>query len=485
MDNSFSNMPGRVNEWPAWEEYPAHHDGKPVDSDYDNAHNAILKEYGPDALRQSWLKVCEELAKITDDIASKGSQTIPVVDTDSILRDGFTNDQLNDVKRVGALVCRATVPNSEATSLYSGLRSYLANNEGRIAAWPKESPSMFMLYDSPTQNALRGHPNHLLLQKRLLDLWTDSTGETSFDPLVYLDGVRDRAPGQIFLGLGPHIDAGSLSRWADPCYRRAYDNIFSGHPEKYDAYDLSVRKDAKQDLFAGVAHSSVFRSFQGWTALTPTERNKGTILIYPNVSWAIAYVLLRPFFSPPASGDEIMDASKWTLNEGKPWFPGTLKPESQRLSRTSHPHLRLEECLVAMPPLEPGDTVWWHTDVSISRTILSLVTDFGTCRCVTLLTQGMTAVKMRLSLTLQHAQRRPQTSSMSRTSLRRFLTVADLVTTIQMMRCWMNGRLKVTSVSRTLVQRLGKLGASTCRSSISMYVVFPDKLVDKKDVFYA
>ena len=120
-----------------------------------------------------------------------------------------------------------TIPKTEATSLYTELKSYLSINDGRIPAWTRESPSMLVLYDSPVLNKLRAHPNHLKLQTMLNDLWHDTTGETSLEPLVYLDGVRDRAPGQEFFGLGPHIDAGSLARWADPVYRRVYQEIFS------------------------------------------------------------------------------------------------------------------------------------------------------------------------------------------------------------------------------------------------------------------
>lgn len=45
-------------------------------------------------------------------------------------------------------------------------------------------------------------------------------------------------------------------------------------------------------------------------------------------------------------------------------FPGTFKRQSQRLRRTSHPHLRLQECMVHVPALQSGDTFWWHADVS-------------------------------------------------------------------------------------------------------------------------
>jgi hypothetical protein len=79
----------------------------------------------------------------------------------------------------------------------------------------------------------------------------------------------------------------------------------------------------------------------------------------------MAYVLLRPFFSPPegATGEEIMDASKWTLDAESSWFPGTFKDDSQLLSPSSHPHLRIEEYMVSIPAMEPGDTIWWHADM--------------------------------------------------------------------------------------------------------------------------
>ncbi|KAL2065315.1 hypothetical protein VTL71DRAFT_2984 [Oculimacula yallundae] len=356
-------MPGRVTEWPAWAEYSKLASTEADDSDFLAVKKAIIAEYGVDALRKSWLKVCDQLKSVTDEIAMKGQSIIPVLDTAQVLRDGLSDDIRQEMKRVGAFVFRQTVDNAEATKLYGDLKQYLEDNKGSIQAWPKESPSMFIMYNSPTQNTLRAHPNQLRLQRILNGLWHDYTAETSPEPLVYLDGVRDRAPQQTFLGLGPHIDAGSLCRWADPTYRKWYSKVFSGYPELHDSYSLAERAFANQELYKGIAHSSVFRTFQGWTALTRTAPSEGTIMVYPNVSTAIAYVLLRPFFTPPPEAADVMDAEKWTIDDSNSWFPGTFKPQSQRLSRISHPHLRLEECLVHMPKIEAGDTVWWHTDL--------------------------------------------------------------------------------------------------------------------------
>jgi hypothetical protein len=111
----------------------------------------------------------------------------------------------------------------------------------------------------------------------------------------------------------------------------------------------------------------VLRTFQGWTALTGTAPSEGSIKLYPNVSAVIAYILLRPFFRQPTDSEDIMDGSKWTFDADSAWFPGTFKPQSQYLSPTSHPHLRFKDCLVDLPPIKPGDTVWWHADVSLKH----------------------------------------------------------------------------------------------------------------------
>ena len=356
-------MPGKLQTWPAWPEFVQGKGPQSRDSDFLECKKAIIAEYGEQALRASWIQVCQDLESITSEISSKKSDMIPEFAIEKILKYGFTTDEKARLKNVGSFVVRGVVPESEARSHYQNLRQYVDKNRSRIDGWPKESPSMLLLYNSPTQIAIRTHSNHLRLQRKMNELWHDESGETSPEPLLYSDGVRDRPPKQAFLGLGPHIDAGSLCRWADPTYRKAYASIFAGNPRSHDAYDLYIRQSADQYLFPGIAHSTVFRSFQGWTALTRASAGEGAIMLYPNVSTAIAYVLLRPFFAPPESEDDIMDATKWTFDAESSFFPGTFKPQSQLLSRTSHPHLRLESCLVHIPTLKPGDTVWWHTDV--------------------------------------------------------------------------------------------------------------------------
>lgn len=213
----------------------------------------------------------------------------------------------------------------------------------------------------------------MALHRVLNSLWHDKEDpEKSFAaPLAYADACRIRPPGIPFTGLGPHIDAGSLCRWEEPQYQKTYEKVWSGKVEEYDPYDLTVRKWANPAFHPGQAQSRVFRAFQGWTALTKAGAGEGSLLIYPELKFAIAYVLLRPFFQPPASDADILEPEKWALNLDDAWFPGVWRHTPQELSARAFPHMNLTKCMVNIPTMEPGDTVWWHCDVSSDLTHVS------------------------------------------------------------------------------------------------------------------
>ena len=50
-----------------------------------------------------------------------------------------------------------------------------------------------------------------------------------------------------------------------------------------------------------------------------------------------------------------------------PDFPGIFAVEKgffgPRLTHESHPHMRLEESMISVPTVRPGDMVFWHCDV--------------------------------------------------------------------------------------------------------------------------
>ena len=378
-------MPGALQTWPIWPEFSAAKGEADPTGELLQYKKDIVAIYGEEAIKKSWLKVCKELESLTEEIADKGTAIIPEVKYEDLFEMG--KEKKEELKKRGCFVVRGAVSKEQAMTWFGNLKGYYADNKADISGkyicrfqifdvqrwelryatgWPEETPFVLKLYWSPTQLAARSHPNQLRIQNELNSWWHDSTTSptTSPDPLTYVDAVRIRPPGIPFMGLGPHIDAGSICRWTDPAYRGVYSRIFSGEPENHDCYDMEARKEAKQ-ASPGSYHSTVLRAFQGWTALTGAGKQEGSLILYPDVKTTIAYVLLRPFFSPPPSEKEedIMDATKWTFDISTSWFPGTFKMDSQMASPSSHPHLRMRECMVNIPRMEPGDTIWWHCDM--------------------------------------------------------------------------------------------------------------------------
>ncbi|KAI1252415.1 hypothetical protein MGN70_006990 [Eutypa lata] len=354
-------MPNPVQDWPDWPEMT------PETGELDPENVKIKKEiaaaYGEAALRKSWLAVCDRLKTLTDEIATKRTGVIPELAYDDFFKLG--DEEKQRLRDVGCFVIRGLVPEEAANDWFEDLSTYVQENKGAIDGWPAEAPFLLSLYWSRTQMEARTHPRAMALHRALNEMWhdDDDTGKAFAEPLVYADAVRIRPPGVPFRGLGPHIDAGSLSRWADPDYRKVYEQVWTGSPGEYDPYDLTDRKRANPAHFPGDAHSHVLRLYQGWTALTAAGAHEGSLMLFPEVKTSIAYVLLRPFFKPPVNKDDILDAEKWTFDTEDPWFPGVWRNTSQELSPDAFPHLRLKECLVHIPKMGPGDTVWWHCDM--------------------------------------------------------------------------------------------------------------------------
>ncbi|XXG95631.1 hypothetical protein Hte_001899 [Hypoxylon texense] len=354
-------MPSSGDQWPDWPEMTA--ETGELDPENIKIKEEIVALYGEAALRKSWLAVCERLKILTDEIATKGTGIIPELAYDDVFK--LNDEEKQRLRDVGCFVVRGLIPEKTASDWFQDLNTYVEENKASINGWPAEAPFLLSLYWSRTQMEARTHPRAMALHQALNEFWhdDDDAGKSFAEPLVYADACRIRPPGVPFRGLGPHIDAGSLARWADADYRKVYEKIWNGKPSEYDPYDLTVRKNADPAFFPGGSHSHVLRLWQGWTALTSAGVHEGSLMLFPEVKTSIAYVLLRPFFKPPVNKDEILDAKKWTFDAEGPWFPGVWKYKSQELGPDAFPHLRLKECLVHIPKVNPGDTVWWHCDM--------------------------------------------------------------------------------------------------------------------------
>jgi hypothetical protein len=121
-----------------------------------------------------------------------------------------------------------------------------------------------------------------------------------------------------------------------------YRRVFSGAWQRYNAFDGAWRQDAEE--FPSPAVCSMFRTFQGWTALTRQGPGDGTLQLIP-IADSMMYILLR------ALQDDVPETELCGASPGR------------ALSVEREWHALLLEGLTSIPPMQPGDTVFWHPDV--------------------------------------------------------------------------------------------------------------------------
>jgi len=196
-----------------------------------------------------------------------------------------------------------------------------------------------------------------------------SEGVDLSTPLTYADRFRIRHPGVQWDTHPPHIDGGAIERWEDPAFRKCFEDILSGEWRKHDPYALEGRLSARSSLYGRVGQATVFRTFQGWLAMSETEPHQGTLKVFPDVLLSNAYIILRPFFRPLVSVEskEILDVNNWEYAISYAEFPGILPKDGgftgPRPTTGTHPHMMLDKMMISVPKVMPGDTVFWHCDV--------------------------------------------------------------------------------------------------------------------------
>jgi len=263
-----------------------------------------------------------------------------------------------EVKKRGCVVIRDVFDDNLITQMNKDLEQYIEENnyyedqkkkadiDKYFSDLKSGKPQIFGLYWSKTQVNIRQSNELDHVKKWLNKLWVNKhNDQTIFDPnneLVYADRVRRREPGDATLGLSPHCDAGSVERWIDKGYQSVYENIFADNFKEYDPFNAAYRNETQEIESAAVSH--VFRTFQGWVALTEQGPGDGTLQLIP-IAKSMAYILTRALM------DDVDDND---LCGSKP---------ARALSVNSTYHSLLLRGLVSIPKMNPGDTVWWHPDV--------------------------------------------------------------------------------------------------------------------------
>jgi hypothetical protein len=339
-------------EQTSWENPPA---------DYPAAIKAVKKKLRAqigdvDAL---FAKIEDFIRAEVDDIVqtrARGESVWPIVQYSDIENGTVPQETLNLIHRRGCAVIRGQVSEETATGWDQSLVDYVDSNDfDRKYRGPADNffgnlkaskPEIYPIYWSPAQMEARQHEHTAKVQSFMNAQWkSESQGVTWFDPdqdAMYPDRIRRRPPGANSNGLGAHTDSGSVERWLTPAYQQVFSSLFHGDFESYDPWDAAYRTEV--DEYPSSTMCSVFRSFQGWLAMSEMEHDQGVLHVVP-IPAAMAYMLIRPLLS------DVPEDSLCGAEQGK------------ALGVDEKWHPLLMEAVSGIPDVRPGDSVWWHSDV--------------------------------------------------------------------------------------------------------------------------
>jgi Protein of unknown function (DUF1479) len=296
-------------------------------------------------------------AQVAEIAASKarGEQVWPVIDYADIQSGTVSADALAKLRRRGCLVVRGHFAREQALAWDADIVDYVESNRffetyrgpgddffGSVGS----KPEIYPIYWSQAQMQARQSNRMATVQRFLNAQWrSQSDGVRWFDPdrdALYPDRIRRRPPGANSKGLGTHLDPGTLDLWMTEAYQKAFRHLFDGTVEQYDPWDASYRTAGPQ--YPGTTMCSVFRTFQGWTALSDMGHDQGVLHTVP-IPEAMAYLMLRPLLADVPDDD----MCGVTVNQ--------VFPASEQW------HALLLEALSGIPDVRAGDSVWWHCDM--------------------------------------------------------------------------------------------------------------------------
>ncbi len=292
-------------------------------------------------------------------ILQAGDTPIPQLHYDEITRGALNAIVADQVRRRGCVIVRDVFSESQASQWNDELTDYVESNnyyelekqkrglDKYFSELASDEPQIFGVYWSRPQIMARQSEQLAKTRAWLNRLWDIGPADyREFDPdheCSYADRIRRRRPGDDTLGLSPHIDGGTIERWLDPGYQWIYRDVFQGDWRRHNPFSATGRTSTQEIPSPAVCH--MFRTYQGWTALTPQGPGDGTLNLIP-IARSMTWILLRALMSDVAA-DDLCGAQ-----------PG------RALSLTEEHHAPLLKALVPIPKVNPGDTVWWHPDVA-------------------------------------------------------------------------------------------------------------------------
>lgn len=274
-----------------------------------------------------------------------GDAVFPVVGFDDVLADRVDATTRDAVRRNGCVVLRGTFDRAEAEAWDAELGRYIARNAFRDRFLHKhpgavDGSRIWPVYWSRPQIAARQHPRMAAARRFLNELWSvAASGSRWFAPdtdIGYPDRVRRREPGAVSKGLAVHADSPSVGGWRIAENQAVFAPLLTGGLAAYDPFDAAHRTGPRVESPVGC---TVFRTFQGWTALSEMHPVDGVLHVVP---------------IPAAVGYRLVHGLAGELGvEGEP-VPAPRRDAGDEL---------LLQAIVPIPAVEPGDTVWWHGDL--------------------------------------------------------------------------------------------------------------------------
>lgn len=248
------------------------------------------------------------------------------------------------------------MPEAQATAWEAELGEYTRKHRA-VGGYPADNPQNWSLWWTRPQVQIRSHPRVLAAMGCVSQLWRVDDNDLPVDlasQVVYPDRFRIRYPSRdAEYTLPAHLDSGAIERWEDPENRANFAAVFEGNWQDWDGWRADRRVGAAMDLYGVEAACSCWRSLQGWLSLSHTGTGEGTLRLLPSLKASVAYCMLRPLFHD----SDAFDASQ-------PTFPGCRPGATQFFpSREHHPHLDMDRSMVGIPPVRPGDYVFWHCDL--------------------------------------------------------------------------------------------------------------------------
>ena len=321
----------------------------------DRVSTVLPKHVDIDAIIEAFDASFEQEISDIIDLRDTGQAVIPETSLAQLRQRGFSQAEEKLIRQRGCVIVRGTVSGSQAEQWNQSLEEYLRVNryyeelnEAIEQGSPRaKHPNMLDIYWSRTQLEIRQSPDLLEAIQHLNTLWTIADeGTGSFNPqqtYSYADRVRIRQPGDEVHGLSPHVDSCSLEAWFNSqTIWATYQTLLNGDWSGFNPFDAVNRVQTERKPYK--ESCGMFRTYQGWMALTPQGTDCGTLQLVPS-SRCVAWMFFNMLQSSRRNEEQVspIPSEAYILHQEK--------------------HAKLIKGLCSLPDMLPGDTVWWHPDV--------------------------------------------------------------------------------------------------------------------------